>query len=108
MFNVWLMRESSRGLGRALTEVVLETGQRVVGSARQSEQLSDLRATQKKSPAYCDSIVHNCLPEPMNKFRLPETFLAKLKAASINPAFLLHKSGLPPALCSSRRWYGFA
>ena len=41
------MRESSRGLGRALTEVVLETGQRVVGSARQSEQLSDLRATMK-------------------------------------------------------------
>jgi hypothetical protein len=37
----------------------------------------------------------------MNKFRLPETFLAKLKAASINPAFLLRKSSLPPTLCSS-------
>ena len=36
----------------------------------------------------------------MNKFKLPETFLAKLKAASINPAFLLRKSGLPPTLCS--------
>jgi Arabinose-binding domain of AraC transcription regulator, N-term len=36
----------------------------------------------------------------MNKFRLPETFLAKLKTASINPAFLLRKSGLPPVLCS--------
>jgi AraC-like DNA-binding protein len=35
----------------------------------------------------------------MNKVRLPETFLAKLKAASINPAFLLRKSGLPPTLC---------
>jgi AraC-like DNA-binding protein len=37
----------------------------------------------------------------MNKFRLPETFLAKLKAASINPAFLLRKSSLPSTLCSS-------
>src|SRR5258708_6600282 len=35
----------------------------------------------------------------MNKVRLPETFLARLKAASINPAFLLRKSGLPPTLC---------
>ena len=37
----------------------------------------------------------------MNKFRFPESFLAKLKAVSIDPPFLLRKSGLPPALCSS-------
>jgi AraC-like DNA-binding protein len=37
----------------------------------------------------------------MNRFRLPESFLGKLKTASIDSAFLLRKSGLPPALCSS-------
>jgi AraC-like DNA-binding protein len=36
----------------------------------------------------------------MNRFRLPETFLAKLKSVRIDPAFLFHKSGLPPTLCS--------
>jgi AraC-like DNA-binding protein len=36
----------------------------------------------------------------MNKFRFPETFLAKLKSVRIDPAFLFHKSGLPPTLCS--------
>jgi NAD(P)-dependent dehydrogenase (short-subunit alcohol dehydrogenase family) len=47
MSNVWLITGSFRGLGRALTEVVLEAGQRVVASARQPEQLCDLRATDK-------------------------------------------------------------
>jgi hypothetical protein len=37
----------------------------------------------------------------MNKFRLPRCVLSRLKAASIDPAFLLRKSGLPPALCIS-------
>jgi AraC-like DNA-binding protein len=36
----------------------------------------------------------------MNKFRLPEGFLAKLRSVRIDPAFLFHKSGLPPTLCS--------
>jgi AraC-like DNA-binding protein len=39
-------------------------------------------------------------PEAMNKFRLPEGFLAKLRSVRIDPAFLFHKSGLPPTLCS--------
>jgi len=37
----------------------------------------------------------------MNKFRFPQCVLPRLKAVSIDPAFLLRKSGLPPALCSS-------
>ncbi len=45
MFNVWLMTGSSRGLGGALTEVILETRRRLVGSARQPEELSDVHAT---------------------------------------------------------------
>jgi AraC-like DNA-binding protein len=36
----------------------------------------------------------------MNKFRLPEGFLAKLRSVGVDPAFLFHKSGLPPTLCS--------
>jgi hypothetical protein len=40
-------------------------------------------------PATSDEQVHT-----------PGDFLAKLKTASINPAFLLGKRGLPPALCS--------
>ena len=47
MSNVWLIRGSSCGLGRALTEVFLETGHRVLATARQPEQLPDLRATHK-------------------------------------------------------------
>ena len=37
----------------------------------------------------------------MKKFKLPKCVLSRLKAVSIDPAFLLRKSGLPPALCSS-------
>jgi AraC-like DNA-binding protein len=37
----------------------------------------------------------------MNKFRLPRCFLSRLKAVSIDLAFLLRKSGLPPVLCIS-------
>jgi AraC-like DNA-binding protein len=37
----------------------------------------------------------------MNKFRLTEAFLGKLKSVSIDPVFLFRKSGLPPNLCSS-------
>ena len=37
----------------------------------------------------------------MNRFRLPQCLVSRLKAVSIDPAFLLRKSGLPPALCSS-------
>ena len=37
----------------------------------------------------------------MNKFRLHQGFLAVLKSVSIDPAFLLRKSGLPPNLCGS-------
>ena len=37
----------------------------------------------------------------MNKFKLPQCLVSRLKAVSIDPAFLLRKSGLPPALCSS-------
>jgi AraC-like DNA-binding protein len=37
----------------------------------------------------------------MNKFRFPESFLAKLRSVSIDPVFLFRKSGLPPNLCCS-------
>jgi AraC-like DNA-binding protein len=37
----------------------------------------------------------------MNKFRLTERYLGTVQAASIDPAFLLRKSGLPPTLFSS-------
>jgi AraC-like DNA-binding protein len=36
----------------------------------------------------------------MNKFRFPEGLLAKLRSVCVDPAFLFHKSGLPPTLCS--------
>jgi len=42
MSKVWFVTGSSRGLGRALTETVLEAGHRVVATARQPEQLADL------------------------------------------------------------------
>jgi AraC-type transcriptional regulator len=45
--------------------------------------------------------VHHYLPEPMNKCRLHQGFLAVLKSVSIDPAVLLCKSGLPPNLCGS-------
>jgi hypothetical protein len=47
MYNVWVITGSSRGLGRALTEVVFEAGHRLVTSARQPSQFSGLRATHK-------------------------------------------------------------
>ena len=37
----------------------------------------------------------------MDKFRLTERYLGTVQAASIDPAFLLRKSGLPPTLFSS-------
>jgi len=42
MSKVWFITGSSRGLGRTLTETVLEAGHRVVATARQPEQLADL------------------------------------------------------------------
>jgi NAD(P)-dependent dehydrogenase (short-subunit alcohol dehydrogenase family) len=42
MSKVWFITGSSRGLGRALTEVVLESGCLVAATARKPEQLADL------------------------------------------------------------------
>jgi NAD(P)-dependent dehydrogenase (short-subunit alcohol dehydrogenase family) len=42
MSKVWFITGSSRGLGRALTEVVLAAGHLVVATARKPEQLADL------------------------------------------------------------------
>jgi NAD(P)-dependent dehydrogenase (short-subunit alcohol dehydrogenase family) len=41
MSKVWLITGSSRGLGRAFTEAVLEAGDRVVAGARRPEQLDE-------------------------------------------------------------------
>ncbi|MEU8223584.1 oxidoreductase [Kribbella sp. NPDC048915] len=42
MSKIWLITGSSRGLGRALAEAALEAGDRVVGTARNPEQLDEL------------------------------------------------------------------
>ena len=42
MSKVWFITGSSRGLGRALTEVVLAAGHLVVATARKPERLADL------------------------------------------------------------------
>jgi NAD(P)-dependent dehydrogenase (short-subunit alcohol dehydrogenase family) len=42
MTKVWFITGSSRGLGRALTEAVLASGDRVAATARNTEQLQDL------------------------------------------------------------------
>ena len=42
MAKVWLITGSSRGLGRALAEAVLESGDKLVATARNPVQLSDL------------------------------------------------------------------
>jgi NAD(P)-dependent dehydrogenase (short-subunit alcohol dehydrogenase family) len=44
MSKVWLITGSSRGLGRAFTEAVLEAGDRVVATARRPEQLVELES----------------------------------------------------------------
>jgi NAD(P)-dependent dehydrogenase (short-subunit alcohol dehydrogenase family) len=44
MAKVWLITGSSRGLGRALAEAVLESGDVLVATARRPEQLDDLIA----------------------------------------------------------------
>jgi NAD(P)-dependent dehydrogenase (short-subunit alcohol dehydrogenase family) len=48
MSKVWFITGSSRGLGRALAETVLEAGHQVVATARQPEQLADLENTYGK------------------------------------------------------------
>lgn len=44
MKKVWFITGSSRGLGRALTEAVLKSGDTVAATARNTDQLSDLVA----------------------------------------------------------------
>jgi NADP-dependent 3-hydroxy acid dehydrogenase YdfG len=41
--KVWLITGASRGLGRAFTEAVVEAGDRVVATARNPEQLAELK-----------------------------------------------------------------
>jgi len=43
MSKVWFVTGASRGLGRAFTEAILETGDRVVATARNPEQLVELQ-----------------------------------------------------------------
>lgn len=43
--KVWLITGSSRGLGRAIAEAALESGNKVVATARNSSQLQDLKNT---------------------------------------------------------------
>ena len=43
MSKVWLITGASRGLGRAFTEAVLDAGDCVVATARNPEQLVELR-----------------------------------------------------------------
>jgi len=43
MSQVWLITGSSRGLGRALAQAVLAAGHKLIATARQSAQLSDLK-----------------------------------------------------------------
>jgi NAD(P)-dependent dehydrogenase (short-subunit alcohol dehydrogenase family) len=43
MSKVWLITGASRGFGRAFTEAVLEAGDRVVATARNPEQLVQLK-----------------------------------------------------------------
>ena len=43
MSQVWLITGSSRGLGRALAEAVLAAGHKLIATARQSAELSDLK-----------------------------------------------------------------
>ena len=50
MSKVWFITGSSRGFGRAFTEVILEAGHLVVATARKPEQLADL------SKAYGDRV----------------------------------------------------
>jgi len=45
--KVWLITGSSRGLGRALAEAVLETGDKLVATARKPEHLNDLASKYK-------------------------------------------------------------
>jgi NAD(P)-dependent dehydrogenase (short-subunit alcohol dehydrogenase family) len=42
MSKVWLITGSSRGLGRALAEAVLDKGHKLVATARHPAQLEDL------------------------------------------------------------------
>jgi NAD(P)-dependent dehydrogenase (short-subunit alcohol dehydrogenase family) len=44
MSKIWLITGASRGLGRAFTEAVLRAGDRVVATARNPEQLVELRS----------------------------------------------------------------
>ena len=44
MSRTWLITGSSRGFGLALTRAVLESGDRVLATARRPEQLTDLLA----------------------------------------------------------------
>ncbi|MFC8044281.1 oxidoreductase [Nocardia sp. NPDC057353] len=44
MSRIWMITGASRGFGRALTEAVLEHGDRVLATARRPEQLAELAA----------------------------------------------------------------
>ena len=56
MEKIWFITGSSRGLGRSLTEAVLKNGAQVAATARNPQQLDDLKSKYlrniRESPEY--------------------------------------------------------
>nr|WP_040447582.1 hypothetical protein [Ktedonobacter racemifer] len=55
MSKVWLITGSSLGFGRTLAEAVLAHGDQLVATARNPQQLADLRAKYGKAREYDSS-----------------------------------------------------
>ena len=73
MSKVWFITGSSRGLGRALTEVVLESGYLVVATARKPEQLADLNKIygDRVRTVKLDVTISPGDADPMDQFQEP-------------------------------------
>src|SRR5260370_7967516 len=65
MSKVWLITGASRGLGRALTEAVLEAGDFVVATARNPEQLVQLQGRySEKVPTVALNVTNEAKAQP--------------------------------------------
>jgi NAD(P)-dependent dehydrogenase (short-subunit alcohol dehydrogenase family) len=98
MSKVWFITRNSRGLGRSLTEAVLQSGDNVFATARDIGQLDDLNNLypQQIFPFQLDltdyAAVHNALDSAIGHFGVIDVLVNNAGFGIVGAAERIHMS----------------